>query len=143
MKPNEGRLQSAEHILGKILEDRFSDLVMGISKFKEDEALLEVTSSADLREADIKEIEEKVNEVIKRELPVHKPILKREEAEKEVDLRKVPSFVKEVTIIDIEGFDKRPCRDPHVNNTKEIGNFKLVNIERVGNNRYRFVFKVE
>lgn len=142
MKSNEGRLQSAEHILGKTLENKFNDLVMGISKFKEDEGYLEVTSSVDLREIAITEIEDKVNEIVKKELPVHKRVLKREEAEKEVDLRKVPSFVKEVTIIDIEGFDKRPCRDPHVNNTKEIGYFKIKNIERVGNNRYRFVFIV-
>jgi len=143
MKPNEGRLQTAEHILGKLLEGKLKDMVMGISKFNEDSGLLEIASPTDPRELDIREIEGEVNKVIGKELPVHKPILKREEAEKEVDLRKVPSFVKEVTIIDIEGFDKRPCRDPHVNNTKEIGHFTILSLDRVGNNRYRFTFKVE
>ena len=50
MKPNEGRLQTSEHILAKILENKFSDIVVGISKFKEDQALLEINTSSDLRE---------------------------------------------------------------------------------------------
>jgi Ser-tRNA(Ala) deacylase AlaX len=143
MKPNEGRLQSSEHILAKILEDRLNDIVVGISKFKEDSGLLEITSKTDPRGLSLNEIESEVNNVIKKELPVHKSILKREEAEKEVDLGKVPSSVKEVTIIDIEGFDKRPCRDPHVDNTKEIGHFKILDFDKVGNGRYRFTFRVE
>ncbi len=143
MKPNEGRLQSAEHILAKILEGKLNDIIVGISKFQEDSGLLEITSNTDPRGLNISEIEAKVNSVASKGLPVHKSVLKREEAEKEVDLRKVPSSVREVTIIDIEGFDKRPCRDPHVNNTKEIGRFKILSLDRVGNNRYRFTFKVE
>jgi len=29
--------------------------------------------------------------------------------------------VKEIRIVEIEGFDKTPCKDPHVENTSQIG----------------------
>lgn len=143
MKPNEGRLQSAEHILAKILENKIPDAEVRIAKFKEESGLFEVMSKSDLRELNMNEIEEDVNKIIGKEIPVHKSILKREEAEKEVNLKKVPASIQEITIIDFKGFDKRPCRDPHVNNTKEIGKFAILSLDRVGENRYRFIFKVE
>ena len=118
-------------------------ITVGISKFKEDSGLLEITSAADPRGLDMGGLESEVNSVIKRGLPVHKPTMERAEAEKVADLRKVPSSVTKVTIIDIAGFDTRPCRDPHVSNTGEIGHFKILGLEKVGNGRYRFVFTVE
>jgi Ser-tRNA(Ala) deacylase AlaX len=69
--------------------------------------------------------------------------MKREEAEKEFDLRRVPPSVTELTIVDFVGFDKRPCRDPHVSNTKEIGHFTILSFEKAGKDRFRFTFKVE
>jgi len=143
MKPIEGRLQTSEHILAKILETRIGDITVGISKFKEDSGLLEIGSTADLRALNISEIEGDVNNIIIKGLSVNKPVMDREAAEKVADLRKVPSSVKSVTIIDIAGFDTRPCRDPHVNNTSEIGRFKILGVEKVGADRYRFVFQVE
>lgn len=143
MKPNEGRLQTGEHILLKTLELKFKDIIAGISKFKDDSGLLEINSKIDFKNLDIIEIENEVNKIIVNKLPIHKLLLSREDVEKEVDLRKVPSSVKEITIINIEGFDKRPCRDPHVTNTSEIGYFKIISCDKVGANRYRFNFRVD
>jgi hypothetical protein len=55
MKPNEGRLQTAEHILTKILEDMFPDAKFIISKFEETSGYLEIAAKENLR---------KVNRVI-------------------------------------------------------------------------------
>ena len=142
MKPNEGRLQTGEHILAKIIEDKIIDVKTGVCKFEEDFGLVEFTTKQDLRKIDQNELQNEVNRIIQRNLPVHKYIKNRNEAEKLVDLGKVPSFVQEIRIVNIEGFDKRPCKDPHVNNTNQIGNFIILKIKRVGNNRYRFTFKV-
>jgi Ser-tRNA(Ala) deacylase AlaX len=142
MKPNEGRLQSAEHILARVLKNQLKGITIGRSKFKKNNAYLDINSSEDLRELDAKEIITKVNEVISRNIKVNKPVLSREEAKKIADLGKVPNSVQKVTIIDFEGFDKTPCGDPHVNNTKEIGRFSILAIKKVGSDRYRFSFKV-
>lgn len=143
MKSNEGRLQTAEHIFAKIMEDKISGARVIIAKFTEESGLLEMSAETDLRNLDFEEIQNEVNAIIKKELPVYKSAKKREEAEKEVNLRNVPAFVRDVRIVEIKGFDKRPCKDPHVGNTSEIGFFKILGIKRAGNNRYRFTFKVE
>jgi len=133
------RLPTAEHILAKILENKFHVRV-GICKF-DDRGLLEVYSNTDMRKIDAKALEEQVNEVISKNLPVKKYILSRKEAEKVADLRKVPESVEDIRIVDIHGFDKRPCRDDHTDNTSEIGMIKIKSIERVGKDRYRFLFE--
>ncbi len=135
------RLPTAEHILAKILENKFN-VKVGICKFDND-GLLEVFSQVDLREVDVKELEEEVNEVISKNLVVKKYVLPRQEAEKVVDLWKVPETVTQIRIVDIQGFDKRPCKDEHVDNTSEIGRIRINSIERVGKDRYRFLFTVE
>jgi len=133
------RLPTAEHILAKILEDRFN-VRIGICKF-DDHGLLEVYSGADMRKIDIKVLQEEVNGVTSKNLPVKKYILSRKEAEKIVDLRKVPESAKEIRVVDIIGFDKRPCKDDHADNTSEIRGIKITSIERVGKDRYRFLFE--
>ena len=136
------KLPTAEHILAKILEDRFN-VKVGICKFTDEVGTLEVYSEVDLREVDVKELEDEINRVISKNLDVKKYVLPREEAEKIVDLWKVPVHVKKIRIVDIEEFDKRPCKDDHVDNTKEIGRIRIQNVERVGKDRYRFLFVVE
>ena len=143
MKPNEGRLQTAEHILARTLESRLSDAKFIIAKFEENSGRMEIATKKDLRKIDRAGLQDDVNAVIKKNLPVNKHIVKREDAEKEFDLARLPSSVTEVRIVEIEGFDKTPCKDPHVENTGEIGYFAILKVERVGKDRYRFVFEVK
>ncbi len=143
MKPNEGRLQTAEHILAHILENRESTAKVVIAKFEEDAGLLEVASPEDLREICAVELQAEVNDVIGKHLAVKKCFMKRASAAGEFDLGRIPASVSELRIVEIEGFDKTPCRDPHVENTREIGTFVLLSVKRVGRDRYRFVFRVD
>ena len=142
MKPNEGRLQTAEHILARTLERRFSDAKFIISKFEENSGYMEIVTKEDLRKVNRALLQDDVNAIIKKNLLVSKYILTREDAEKEFDLTRLPSSVRKVRIVEIEGFDKTPCKDPHVENTSEIGYFVILRVERVGKDRYRFVFEV-
>ena len=143
MKPNEGRMQTAEHILARTLENKLPDAKFVIAKFHADSGLMEIATKEDLRKMDITELQASVNAVIKRKLKVSKYVVKREDAEKQFDLSRLPSSVKEVRIVEIEGFDKTPCKDQHVENTSEIGCFSIVKVERAGKDRYRFIFRVD
>ncbi len=143
IKPSQGRLQTGEHILAKIIEDKYPNVKVIIAEFKEDNGRLEVSSEKDLREINLEELEKETNEIIKKELEVKKTVYERKEIENEFDLSKIPESVKEIRIVEIIGFDKRPCKDPHVDNTKEIGYFKITNLKRKGENRYKFSFGVE
>ncbi len=139
MKPNQGRLQTGEHILAKIIEGKFGGKVV-IAVFDENKGRVDFSSETDLRKVDLKEIEKKVNETILQGLEVKKEVRKREEVN--LDLSKIPQSVKEIRIVEIVGFDKRPCKDPHVKNTKEIGYFKILEVKRKGKDRYSFSFVV-
>jgi alanyl-tRNA synthetase len=141
MKPDEGRLQTAEHILSHLLELGGAKVV--IAKFKEHLGLLEVNSKMDLRCLDATQLQSQVNELATKALNVKIAFKSRLDAEIEFDLARLPSEVTEVRIVEIEGFDKTPCKDPHVHNTSEIGFFSILKIERVGKDRYRFVFRVD
>ena len=142
MKPNEGSLQTAEHILARTLEHRVSDAKFVISKFEENSGYMEIVSKEDLRKINTALLQDDVNAITKKNLVVSKHILTREDAEKDFDLTRLPSSVKEVRIVEIEGFDKTPCKDPHVENTSEIGYFEILTVKKVGKDRYRFVFQV-
>ncbi len=143
MKPIEGRLQTAEHILSRILESRFPDSKFIISKFYENFGKMEIVTKEDLRNINRIALQDDVNVVIKKNLRVSKHIMNREDAQKEFDLARLPSSIETVRIVEIEGFDKTPCKDPHVENTGEIGYFEILKVERVGKDRYRFVFNVK
>jgi misacylated tRNA(Ala) deacylase len=143
MNPDAGRLQTAEHILNNIVEKLVLGYKMIICRFSADHGVLEVESMDDLTSFNMLEFQDKVNRVIAKALPVTKYVLAREEAAKRFDLRRLPPSASEIRIVDIEGFDARPCRDPHVDNTSEIGSFSLSALEKVGKNRYRFTFSVQ
>ena len=143
MKLNEGRLQTAEHILARTLENKLPNAKFVIAKFQADSGLMEIATKEDLRKMDITELQASVNAVIKRKLKVSKYIVKREDAEKQFDLSRLPSSVKKIRIVEIEGFDKTPCKDPHVENTSEIGSLSITKVERAGKDRYRFTFRVD
>lgn len=64
MKPNEGRLQTAEHILSRTLESRLSDAKFIIAKFEENSGRMEIATKEDLRKINKKALQEDVNSVI-------------------------------------------------------------------------------
>lgn len=143
MKPNEGRLQTAEHILARTLEHKFPDAKFIISKFSENIGQMDILAKTDLRKINLTALQGEINTIIEKNLQVDTFIVQRGVAEEEFDLNRVPSSVKKVRIVEIEGFDKTPCKDPHVRNTGEIGFFEILKVKRTGKNRYRFIFKVQ
>jgi misacylated tRNA(Ala) deacylase len=142
MKPNEGRLQTAEHILARTIEHNIPESKFIISTFKEDSGKIEVYAETDLRQIDLAKLQNQVNTVIQRNLKVKKYVVQRNEAETEFDLTRLPATVQEIRIVEIEGFDRTPCKDPHVENTSQIGHFEILKVKKVGKNSYRFDFKV-
>jgi Ser-tRNA(Ala) deacylase AlaX len=143
MKPNEGRLQTAEHILARTIEHKIPKTRFIISKFQENIGKMEIHAKTDLRKSNPVRLQDEVNAVIQKNLRVNTYVIEREEAETKFDLARLPPSVKEIRIVEIEGFDQTPCKDPHVNNTGEIGYFQILKVEKAGKDRYRFLFKVK
>jgi misacylated tRNA(Ala) deacylase len=142
MKPNEGRLQTAEHILARTIEHNVPGSKFLISVFKENSGKIEVYAETDLRRIDLAKLQNQVNTVIQKALKVRKYVVRRNEAETEFDLARLPPSVQEIRIVEIEGFDKTPCKDPHVEDTSQIGYLEILKVKKTGKNSYRIDFKV-
>jgi len=76
--------------------------------------------------AQINEIERKVNEVIDQQVDVTTEFVKQEEAAKLVDLSKLPpDATSTLRLVRVGDYDVCACIGSHVNNTREIGYFKI------------------
>lgn len=75
----------------------------------------------------IAEIENRVNEVIKQNLPITIEFVSRENVPAEVDLSKLPADASEtLRIVRVGDYDTCACIGIHVTNTSEIGTFKII-----------------
>lgn len=78
-------------------------------------------------EEEIRNVEQKVNDVIGRHLPVTIEFMSQQEAKDIVDLSKLPEDASEtLRIVRIGDYDTCACIGTHVENTSEIGIFKII-----------------
>jgi alanyl-tRNA synthetase len=77
--------------------------------------------------AQVAEIESRVNEAISREMDVTVEFMSREEAALIVDLSKLPEDASQtLRTVRIGDYDACACIGAHVNNTREIGEFRII-----------------
>lgn len=87
-------------------------------------------------------VEQQVNDVIDQHLPITIEFMPREEAAHIVDLSKLPADASEtLRIVRIGDYDACACIGAHVENTSEIGHFKLLNYD-YAEGRLRLRFKL-
>ena len=88
------------------------------------------------------EVERRVNEVIDRHLPVTIEFVPKAEAKEIVDLSKLPEDASDtLRIVRIGDYDACACIGAHVNNTSEIGHFKMLTYDYT-DGRLRLRFKL-
>ena len=118
---------SAEHLLNATMVKMFScprsrNAHVEKKKSKGD-YILDVEPTAE----QVAEIEAKINEVIAQNLDVTIEFLHREQAVSIVDLSKLPDDASEtLRIVRIGDYDACACIGAHVQNTSEIGTFKII-----------------
>ena len=88
----------------------------------------------------VKEIENKVNEIIYKNVEV-KTYLKEIEEAKKLPLRKQPKVNEDIRIVEIDGVDFCPCCGTHVKRTGEVGIFKIIKTENL-KGQQEFTFNV-
>ncbi len=104
------------------------------SQVTSQKARLDITHYASLSEEELKKIENKANEAIKKAIRVEKLILPKDKAEKKYGFRlyqggAVPGA--ELRVIKIGDFDVEACGGLHADNTKEVEKIKIVNSKRI------------
>jgi len=95
-------------------------------------------------ESEVEKLEDTVNTIIGKDLPVTMGFISQEEAQGRFDLERLPENASEtVRIVKVGDYDECLCVGMHVNKTSEIGTFKIISHDWDENSkRWRIRFKL-
>ena len=135
-------MHTAEHILNQTMIRVFGCKRSMNAHIERKKSKCDYFLSEAPTEAQMQEIERRVNEEIAKHYPVTIDFVSLEEASKIVDLSKLPDQVGDtIRIIRVGDYDSCACIGQHVQNTSEIGTFKMLNWD-FEEGRLRLRFKV-
>ena len=129
------RMETAQHILHHILVEDYGAKQTGM-QIHDDKIRLDVKSKVDLTLISVEELEEKVNNIIRKKLDVTIKTYSRNMIPQEIDVSSVPPHIEDIRIVSIGDYDTQPCGNRHVSNTSEIGVYRVLNIKRNGKDVY-------
>ena len=120
-------MHTAEHILNATMVRLFGCPRSRNAHIERKKSKCDYLLEACPTEEQVAEIERTVNEVISRNLDVTIDFMTREQAAEIVDLSKLPEDASEtLRIVRVGDYDACACIGAHVQNTSEIGSFKIL-----------------
>ena len=120
-------MHTAEHILNATMVKMFGCPRSKNAHIERKKSKCDYILESEPTEAQIVELESKVNEVIASNLEVTIDFVTHQEAASIVDLSKLPDDVSEtLRIVRVGDYDTCACIGAHVLNTSEIGQFKIL-----------------
>lgn len=120
-------MHTAEHILNATMVKMFGCPRSKNAHIERKKSKCDYILESEPTEAQIVELEAKVNEVIASNLDVTIDFVTHQEAASIVDLSKLPDDVSEtLRIVRVGDYDACACIGTHVTNTSEIGLFKIL-----------------
>ena len=140
------KLHTATHLLNAALRIvlKNNNIIQKGSNITSERLRFDFNFDRKLTKEELKQIEDLVNEKIKESIPVKKEEMTLEEAKKR-DAQGVfeDKYKQKVSVYTIGDFSVEICGGPHVNNTNELGNFKIKKEESsaAGIRRIKAVFK--
>lgn len=135
-------MHTAEHILNATMVRMFGCPRSRNAHIERKKSKCDYELAASPTDGQIAAIEATVNEVIARNLDVTIDYVPRSEAAAIVDLSKLPEDVSDtLRIVRVGDYDACACAGAHVQNTSEIGTFKILSHD-FENGRWRVRWKV-
>lgn len=133
-------MHTAEHILNQTMVRLYGCPRSRNAHIERKKSKCDYILSAPPTEAEIAEVEKRVNEVIAQALPVTISFMTQAEAAAVVDLSKLPENASEMLrIVRIGDYDACACAGDHVDNTSQIGTFRIISYDfNEGTLRLRF-----
>jgi misacylated tRNA(Ala) deacylase len=126
-KDYDPRMHSAEHILNQTMVRMFNRGRSFSAHIEKRKSKVDYHFDRDLTDAERQEIEQRVNEVILRDLAVTEELLPRTIAAQRFQLGRLPEETGDtIRIVRIGDYDECPCIGGHVSRTSEIGSFRIV-----------------
>ncbi len=137
------KMHSAEHILNQTMVRMFNCGRAFSAHIEKKKSKCDYNIDRNLTEKEIIEIENRVNSIIEMNLDVRESFISRSEGEIRFNLSRLPEEAgNTLRIITIGDYDVCPCSGVHVNNTSEIGKFKIISTT-YDNGFLRLRFKLE
>ena len=137
------RMHTAAHVIANVIEKEAGAKItgnqLGLDKSRIDFSL------EDFDREKFAEYEKKANEIINKGLNVNLSIVPRAEAEEKLSrittlAAGFPEDIKEVRLVELEGFTIEACGGTHVKNTSEIKGIKILKLENKGKNNRRMYY---
>lgn len=126
-KEYDPRMHSAEHILNQTMVRMFNRGRSFSAHIEKKKSKVDYHFDRDLTDSERQEIEQRVNEVIARDLPVTEELLPRSVAGRTFHLGRLPEESGDtIRIVRVGDFDACPCIGGHVSRTSEIGTFRII-----------------
>jgi len=136
-------MHTAEHILNQTMVRMFGCARSRNSHIERKKSKCDYYLTEDPGSKRIEEIENRVNDIINRNLPVTISFVTRENAPDGIDLSKLPGDVSDtLRIVHVGDYDVCACIGDHVVNTSEVGRFKILSTD-YSEGRLRLRFKLE
>lgn len=135
-------MHTAEHILNQTMIRMFGCPRSGNAHIERKKSKCDYLLEQAPTDDQVAEIERRVNEIIDRHLPVTTEFVALEEAARQADLSKLPEAADEnIRLVRVGDYDVCACIGTHVQNTSEIGCFKILNHD-YENGRWRMRFRL-
>ena len=128
-KDYDPHMHTVEHILNQTMVRTFGCGRCFSSHLNPKKSKCDYYFDRSLENAEAEALEAAVNAVISQNLDVSELQIPRREAEKQVNLSKLPASVgaeEPIRIVTVGDYDICPCIGAHVANTRELGVFRLV-----------------
>lgn len=139
------KLHTATHLLHQALRQILGKHVQQVgSNITPERLRFDFTHGEKLTPLQIKEVENLVNEQIKKNLPVKMQIMSLDNAKKQGALAFFPDRYnpERVKVYSLGDFSKEVCNGPHVRSLGEIGGVKIVKEEAIGAGRRRIYAQI-
>ena len=135
-------MHTCEHIVNRTMVNLFGCGRAVSAHIERKKSKLDFALPQQPSEEDIEKIEKTVNEVIAQHLPVTTEFIIQEETVGRFDMKHLPENASEtVRIIHVGDYDECLCIGTHVENTSEIGIFKIISYD-YNNSILRIRFKL-
>ena len=123
-------MHTTEHVINRTMVNLFGCGRAISAHIERKKSKLDFALQTCPEEADIIRIENTVNEVLRRNLPVTMEFISQEEAIGRFDMKRLPEKASEtVRIVKVGDYDECLCIGQHVENTSEIGTFKIISLD--------------
>lgn len=125
-KQYDPRMHTAEHILNQTIVRMFGCGRSFNSHIERKKSKCDYRIGKELTSKEVKEIEDKVNNIICSNFKVTEDYVSKSKASEFLDLTKLPAdSPDEIRVIRVGDYDACACIGPHVSNTSEIGVFSI------------------